>query len=671
MGPAGIIKLGRLELGNHQQLHATRFDGSLVYVVTAIQIDPLWVVDLSDPTQPHISGSLEVPGWSSYLQPLGNRLVSLGVVSNRVAVSLFDVHDPANPALLSRVLLGLNYSWSDANSDEKAFAVLPDIGLILVPYSGNTTNGWTSQLQLLDLTSSNLVARGIILHQAQPRRAAFSHNRILSLSGWELLSVDATDRDNPVVRGDTELAWSVDRVFLHGDYLLELDASTAWWGHQNRPAVRVASAAAPSLVLGELFLDSQPLVGATLQGDRLYVAQSQTYFYPLPFAGGVAGPSYPCTNPPTFTVSVLDLGKLPTLTLLGQVSVPVDVPPWGGSWNAVWPKTNVLVWAGGGLNFWWLPPILPAAGPVGVVGGGPAIAWPIWGFGGGQLLAFDVSNPTAPKFDSEVNLQTNGWWSFSKPFSSGTLVYLSHSASEFLPAVQSPGTTPTGGPLGPAGPGGSLTNTVPTPGCWVQRFYLDVVDYADPLTPTLRKRVNIPGTLNGVSTAGELLYTVGVHATNAVTDWRQWLDASAYDGVSAHLVASLALPDAWPHPLLIADTNVFLGRPGYNYSNTNVVAHQLETWTLQSSGSLGLLGKVKLPMPASALIMRGSLLAAQQTDNSVTLFDDSNPASLLQVGYGLPSGCLWFTLDQADGTVSRGLWIPLGVYGVEQVHVGP
>src|SRR5262249_8302951 len=157
-------------------------------------------------------------------------------------------------------------------------AVLPDIGLILVPYSGNTTNGWTSQLQLLDLTSSNLVARGIIQHQAQPRRAAFSHNRILSLSGWELLSVDATDRDNPVVRGDTELAWSVDRVFLHGDYLLELDASTAWWGHQTRPTVRVASAAAPSLVLGELFLDSQPIVGATAQGDRLYVAQSQTYF---------------------------------------------------------------------------------------------------------------------------------------------------------------------------------------------------------------------------------------------------------------------------------------------------------------------------------------------------------------------------------------------------------
>jgi uncharacterized secreted protein with C-terminal beta-propeller domain len=38
-----------LDLGSGEQLHATRFDGNLVYVVTFYQIDPLWVVDLSNP----------------------------------------------------------------------------------------------------------------------------------------------------------------------------------------------------------------------------------------------------------------------------------------------------------------------------------------------------------------------------------------------------------------------------------------------------------------------------------------------------------------------------------------------------------------------------------------------------------------------------------------------
>jgi uncharacterized secreted protein with C-terminal beta-propeller domain len=41
-----------LELGKGEQLHATRFDGSLVYLVTFLRIDPLWVVDLSDPLDP-------------------------------------------------------------------------------------------------------------------------------------------------------------------------------------------------------------------------------------------------------------------------------------------------------------------------------------------------------------------------------------------------------------------------------------------------------------------------------------------------------------------------------------------------------------------------------------------------------------------------------------------
>ena len=108
----------------------------------------------------------------------------------------------------------------------------------------------------------------------------------------------------------------------------------------------------------------------------------------------------------------------------------------------------------------------PSAGPAGPSGGAPGIFWPPWGFGGGELLAFDVSKPSSPSFVSEVNLTTNGWWSFSRPFSEGGLVYLSHSASELMAS----GST----------------------GIWVQRYYLDVIDYADPLSPTVRPPVIMP-----------------------------------------------------------------------------------------------------------------------------------------------------------------------------------
>jgi hypothetical protein len=649
MGPGGISELGELELGSGEQLHATRFDGNLVYVVTFFQIDPLWVVDLSNPVMPHIAGSVKVPGWSSYIAPLGDRLVTVGVESHRVAVSLFDVQNPSQPALLSHLLLGQNYSWSDANYDEKAFTVLPEQGLVLVPYNGDTTNGWTTQVQLIDLTRTNLVARGLIHHQCQPRRAAFSHDRILSLSEQELLSIDATNRDQPEVKGDLELAWSVDRLFVAGDYLLELSGATGWWGYQTPPTLRVTPLHQHDQILNELALDNLPVVGACLKDGKLYVAQSPSYWYILPL-GASGGPSGgPTTNALNFVLTVLDASHLPELSVLGQTSTALDTPGWGwgSTWNPVWPKQDVLVWVGGGGFLW---PIMPggvgiANGPAGTSGGA---LWPWWGWAGGELLAFDVSHPASPSFDSEVDLATNGWWSFSQPFSTGTRVYLSHNESEVL------------------------TNSDNPNGFWFQRSQLDVIDYADSVSPTIRNPVNIPGTLQGISDEGELLYTVGLHwGTNQVYDWTQWLEASAYDGVGAHLVASMSLPDSWPHPLIVVDTNVFFGRPGYASSTTNVTAPSLEAWYLSNSGTFTLNGTVVLSQPAYVLADRGGLLVAQGTGNSLDLFDDSNPAALSRVTQVSPTGCLWFDLNQADGARNLGLWIPLGVYGVEEISLGP
>jgi hypothetical protein len=643
-GPFAVTKLGELQLGAGERLHATRFDGDLVYVVTFFQIDPLWVVDLSDPTQPHIAGSVNVPGWSSYIAPLGDRLVTVGVESNRVAVSLFDVHDPSQPTLLSRQRLGENYSWSDANYDEKAFTVLSEQGLVLVPYNGDTTNGWTSQVQLLDLTRTNLLARGIINHQFQPRRTAFAHDRILSLSGWELLSVDASARDRPEVKGDLQLAWSVDRVFVQGDYLLELSGSTGWWGYQAAPSVRVTPLHQHDQVLNTLNLDNVPVVGSSVKDGRLYIAQSQSYWYPPP-AGPGGSTNDPPPSSPNFFVTILDVSHLPSVSILGQTSATLDTPSWGATWSALWPKSDVLVWAGGGGYYLWAMPVNGVGISTGLVGGA---FFPWWGgIAGGQLLAFDVHDPAAPALDSYVNRSTNGW-GFSQSFSSGTLVYLSYIESEVI------------------------TNSSNTNGIWIQNYFLDVIDYADPLAPTLRKPVSIPGTLQGLSHEGELLYTTGTHWDPSTgTDWTQWLDASAYDGVAAHLVGSQALPESWPHPVIVSGTNIFIGRPGYSYTTTNLTAHRLETWSLSDSGSFTLNGSVNLSQPANVLFERNGLLMAQETDGSLALFDDSTPYKLLPVGTQQPSGCTWFDLTQADGANNTGVWLPLGAYGVKEIDLGP
>ena len=93
--------LDSLLVGANESLFGTRFDGDRVYVVTFRRIDPLFCVDLGDPRDLRLLGELEVPGFSTYLEAFaeGSRLLSVGVEGGQVAVSLFDVADPAHPTM--------------------------------------------------------------------------------------------------------------------------------------------------------------------------------------------------------------------------------------------------------------------------------------------------------------------------------------------------------------------------------------------------------------------------------------------------------------------------------------------------------------------------------------------------------------------------------------------
>jgi hypothetical protein len=656
-GPVGASKLGELILGGNEQLHATRFDGERVYVVTFFRIDPLWVVDLSDPTRPHIAGELQVPGWSSYIQPLGDRLVAVGVDSSRVAVSLFDVRDPAHPGLYNKVLLGNSYSWSEANNDEKAFTVLPDAGLILVPYSGDTTNGWASQVQLIDLNPTNLVARGLINHQFQPRRATLAGNRVLSLSGWELLTVNAADRDLPVVTKVTDLAWPVDRVFLAGDYLLELtEGQYYYWGmNQAGPVLRVAPANDPNQVLTELDLTSTwPVVGSIKKDDRLYVIQ--TVVNSLPLIIYTADGSYPAPTPtsPNFLLTIFDLSALPHVSVLGHASAAIPDLGYGQSWELVWPSSGLLVW----VNLQSMP-YFYRTGPIifgGPMGGFAPYPYPMYWQGGGQMLAFNVANPATPALVSTVNLSSNSWFSFSKPYASDGLVFISHGGT-CIPWIM-----PMTDPMDP---------TVPTAQYylrWERRSFLDVVDFTDPINPVVRKPVNIPGTLTGIAHGGDIVYTTGQHYDAAGrTDYTQWLDASAYDGVSAYLVDSLRLPQSYPPPIVVAETNILVSQTGIQ-SGTNPPLSAVAWWAFGDAGKFVSLGKTTVPGYTDTMASVPPFLVLKNNDNLIQLFDLSS-GSLTPVGNSQPSACLWPNVIKADADAARGLWIPMNSYGVLQVPV--
>ena len=71
-----LLDVGHLDgLGVGQQLKSVRWFDDLAVLVTFRQIDPFYVVDVSDPADPHVLGTLHLPGWSSYLHPVGPHLV--------------------------------------------------------------------------------------------------------------------------------------------------------------------------------------------------------------------------------------------------------------------------------------------------------------------------------------------------------------------------------------------------------------------------------------------------------------------------------------------------------------------------------------------------------------------------------------------------------------------
>lgn len=272
--PTNPVALSRLTLVTNESLFGTRFAGDRAYVVTFRQVDPLWIVDLSDPALPVVKGELQIPGYSTYLEPLADntRLLALGVEGGRTIVQLFDVTDAAQPTLLSKVFLGQGWSWSEGNQDEKAFQVFPESGLALVPWQGQLAAGQPHfqgvQLIDFDLAAGTLKARGVIDHALQARRATLLADRIVSVSSLELLTVDASDRDHPVTVGELVLSSPVDRVFLQGDQLVQLVHSG------DRPAeVSLATSQQPEVPLARLSLDSLPILGADLRADRLYVLQ--------------------------------------------------------------------------------------------------------------------------------------------------------------------------------------------------------------------------------------------------------------------------------------------------------------------------------------------------------------------------------------------------------------
>ncbi|HWU22806.1 MAG TPA: beta-propeller domain-containing protein, partial [Nocardioides sp.] len=89
-----LVPLGRIDqLGRNEEIKSMRWFDNLAILVTYRQVDPMYAVDLSHPAHPKLLSKLRIPGYSSYLHPLGwRRMVGVGTgPDGGTQIGLFDV----------------------------------------------------------------------------------------------------------------------------------------------------------------------------------------------------------------------------------------------------------------------------------------------------------------------------------------------------------------------------------------------------------------------------------------------------------------------------------------------------------------------------------------------------------------------------------------------------
>lgn len=648
---ASLQPLARLELegARDESLHATRFDGSRLYVVTFRQVDPLFVVNLEDPAMPSLQGVLEIPGWSTYLEPLGDRLIAVGVEAGLVTASLFDVGDAHAPSLLSRVSLGEagKPSWSEANYDEKAVFFDQEQNVLMVPFEQWDNAGMSSAVQVLAVDRQELSPLQVLPHPNRARRGRLVGSHYVTVSGQELLATPRAGGDAARVT----LAWRVDRVLEHQGFLIQVDdgpqsnsrmgpflMGVAPAARAMRTQVVVSRTDEPDQPLVELEIEDAPVVGLERMGSRICLAQW--------LAAGEEG---------ILRTWVLDLGQLPDLIPVATLDQPVKATAWNldlENARALFPRSDLLVWHLPAQAFddrwWWQRITFPViTGEVRLQTFTPVVALPVnsgnvpaarlgisppllWRPGNAScfcpVLLGDQPSALPPlMLPVAKNLQSVG-----RTFAGGGFIFTSHDETS--------------------------TSEIPSlPAVAGLQSLLHVLDCRSSEV-LVRPPVNLPGRLVGMDRAdaqGAILMTEveGGGGTKG-----RCIQACAYDGLSVWQLDELALDlPAWT-PTAAAASRLFLVRhpeqPGVAevvYDATTGRLSQGLGWELlEAPHSLHVVGDLLLA-PA-----HGSLAVANLTADGLRPHpgDYETPVNLNP------------RLDRARPDAG-GLWLPVREYGVE------
>ena len=197
-GKTTLLEMGRVDgIAYNETIWSARFVEDRAYIVTFENMDPLWTIDLSNPTSPTIMGELKVPGVSTYIHPLSDDAIltiglgpadeetGLGLDWGNTRLSLFNVSNFSDPQETQTLSLspvedptdGWTWAWSEATWEHKAFQYWAPKGMLAVPLNTYRYDyyydddgryhydyDWVSKLIIVNVTEEGLEIHGEVDH---------------------------------------------------------------------------------------------------------------------------------------------------------------------------------------------------------------------------------------------------------------------------------------------------------------------------------------------------------------------------------------------------------------------------------------------------------------------------------------------------------------------------
>lgn len=638
---SSIEKLGSLDvvLPRPEVLRSVRFDGPRAYAITFEQTDPLFTFDLSVPSAPQQLGELEIPGWVYHMEPRGDRIYALGfdnaVAGGSLHVSLFDVSDMTSPQQLARVNFGGDWAQFAEDQDRihKAFSILPEAGLILVPYSGYSYSenecdwygSFHSGIQLVDMTTDTLELRGVAPQIGQARRALLVDETLLGISDNAVQTFDISDRDAPSALGRLDLARNVSHVRAMGSTLLRFGSD--WWTRQTQLDFALQTKADQAEPLGELDLTAIDLEEGEGCGESSYwdnqvlVHGGYAYVPRRSYSWGAKGEATEYTE--RLRLYIVDISDRTSPSLVGSFLLETNGP---NEYFTRVIKTDSAILVGRSVGNYSSDP------------------WT--GYRSEVHLSYDVlslENPAEPRLASTIALPKSvsaggfgygatgcsvdmgwGWWGGYSYYGSGQQAAL---VSGDLVVSQ---------------------HEVPVlDGTGRVRYFLDRLDVSDPEKPTLLEPVNIPGGLVDFDAATNRIVTIDYRLEERrAKSWDECSEGMSYwddgicrsyprrlntlrlDGDVARRIdqAPLDGPGAWASGVAASKSRVFFAA-----QQSWEAPAEIRTYAIGSDGRLESLPAVATEAPGGwgSLYARGerAFYAANGAFTIVDTRDGRTPSS--------------------------------------------